>query len=79
MTSKFWNAQQVKEFAKSIRKSDAGIAWGFLVPEIRHAVVEAKILSIIRGQERETVPMEAIDDLTTMLHTEMDTADFFGS
>jgi hypothetical protein len=75
LDSKYWGRPQIKEFAKSIRKSDVGLAWAFLVPAIRHAIVESKILSIIRGQDRDSIPMEAIMDLSAMLHAEMGTTD----
>jgi hypothetical protein len=73
MASKYWNPKQVKEFAKQIRTSEIGKAWQFLVPEVRHAVVEAKILAIVRMQDRDSVPMDAIMDLSNMLHEEMGT------
>lgn len=73
MASKYWNPKQVKEFGKQIRTSEIGKAWAFLVPEVRHAVVEAKILAIVRMQDRTEVPMDAIMDLSNMLHEEMGT------
>jgi hypothetical protein len=73
VTSKYWNKPQVKEFAKQIKTSEIGKAWHVLVPALRHAVVEAKILAIVRMQDRDSLPMEAIMDLTNMLHAEMGT------
>lgn len=78
MKSEFWNQRQIALFADQIEKSDAGRAWDFLVPAIRHAVVEAKILTIVRNLDRESVPQELIEDLSVMLHDEMGTADSFG-
>lgn len=78
MASTYWNKQQIKEFAKQIRSSAAGKAWSFLVPEVQIAIVDSKILAILRSQDRDSIPMEALDDLSTMLHDEMGTGDSFG-
>lgn len=73
-----WTKLQIKCFAKEIRTSEVGKAWAFLVPDIRHAIVEAKVLTIVCGLDRKSIDVETIQNLRTDLHNEMCTEDSFG-
>ncbi len=68
-----WNKQQIASFAKEIRRRHSG-GWPYLVPEVRSAIVEAKVLSIVRLQASETITIAAVDELTALMHAEMGTA-----
>lgn len=67
-----WSTLQIRTFAIEI-KSNLGGGWRLLVPEIQHAIVAAKVLSIIRSQASETVRVSDIDELSKLLHKKMGT------
>ncbi len=77
MKSIYWKQSQVKAFAKQLL-DEYGVAWEFFVPRIREALVEAKLMAIFRGCDRDAIPMGSIDDLTIMLHVEVGTRPAWG-
>lgn len=54
-----WSTKQAKHFAGELRKH-VGDGWTWLTPEVRIALVDQKVLSVVFGQEREDV---RIDDV----------------
>jgi hypothetical protein len=60
-----WNASQKRTFAKEVLEVDfeRGRAFKYLTSTMRIAIVEARILAIVRHQVAETVTVAAIDDL----------------
>jgi len=73
-TTKHWNPSQVKGFARNLRK-EIGEGWDYMVPAVRRAMVDSFILGIIRSQHRESVTIEAMDELHEALHAAMGTTD----
>lgn len=66
-----WTDRQITGFAKDLR-DDLDNAWLYMVPEVRAAFVDAKVLTLIRASARESIPMTLIDELATKLRTELD-------
>ncbi len=62
-THKHWSKGQIRDFVKQVRAS-VGTGWEWMVPEVRRALIDAKALSIIAGQDREFVSVEAINELS---------------
>lgn len=65
-----WSKQQVRFFANQVKAEWSG-GWPFFTNDVRRAVVDAKVLSIVRGQDRATIEVEAINELTAALRDEM--------
>lgn len=65
-----WSKQQINQFARDIRLVWGG-GWPFFTPDVRHAIVDQKILSVLQGQVSEAITQVAIRDLSTALYTEM--------
>lgn len=62
--------QQAKLFAKEIRKV-WGDGWRFFTPEIRDAIVDSAVFSIIRAQVSESVRIDVMDSLLAAVRHEM--------
>ena len=77
MRLQYWDASQIKVMAKQLRK-DIGGGWKWLVPEVRSAIVDSRVLSIVQGQHKESVPRAEIRELHNALHAEMGTGEFEG-
>jgi hypothetical protein len=68
----YWQTQQIKSFAKEICHQH-GDGWPYLVPEVRTAIVDAKILSILLSQDRAFIHVASIVELHQRLHSAMGT------
>jgi hypothetical protein len=66
----FFRHAQIEKFAREIRE-DLGNAWNYMTPETRGAFVDSKTLALVRGLDRESVPMELVDQLTNQLRAEL--------
>lgn len=64
-----WDKNQIKSFVKQVRNR-LGLAWDFMVPEVREAMIKAQALSIIRAQAAESVAIEKIDFLVNAMLNE---------
>lgn len=60
--TRHWSDGQIRLFVKDVRKR-CGDAWGWMVLDVKTAMIAEKALSVIRGQARETVEIAAIDEL----------------
>lgn len=67
-----WTDTQIRAFAREVR-GHVGGGWEWLTPEVRSAIVDAKVLAVIRGQDRSTIAVEAIDELHERLHQALGT------
>ncbi len=67
-----WKEAQIAKFVRDL-KAKWQPHWHLLVPELRSSVVDARVLSIVAGLDRETVPVEAIDALRAAMHKGMGT------
>lgn len=67
-----WSDSQVNLFVKQL-KGTWSKHWHLMPEEFRTAVVDQKVLSVVVGQDRESVQIAAIDDLRSRLHTGMGT------
>ena len=63
-----WNASQVQHFVRGF-KAKWTLHWHLLAQELREAVVDSYVLGIVTGLDRETVPVESIDNLRQVIHT----------
>lgn len=72
-TESGWDKDQVKLFAKSIKK-DLGQAWDFMVPKVREAMVDSFIMRIIFSQ-RGDVPINDVKVLRQDLLVALDLAE----
>lgn len=54
-----WSIGQAKQFVRELRQH-VGDGWAWLTPEVRLALVDQKVISVVFGQEREEV---RIDDI----------------
>lgn len=72
-TESGWDKDQIKLFAKTIRK-DLGQAWDFMVPQVREAMVDSFILRIIFSQ-RGDVPVNDVKTLRHNLLVQLDLAE----
>lgn len=70
-----WSKQQVGQFAREIARRFPSEAWLLLVFDMRRAVVDAEVLSVVCMQQAETVKVEDIEKLRRDLHIEMGTAE----
>jgi hypothetical protein len=45
-----WTKAQALMFAKQIASSDIGASWKFLVPRVRDALLDSKVMSVVFSQ-----------------------------
>lgn len=64
--SGIWSFDQVRQFAGLLRK-EVGDGWEWMVPAVREALVHQRAFSIVRGQDRVTVPVEEMDKLLRVM------------
>ena len=65
-----WSSAQIKGFAREVRAL-WGAGWPYFTSDIRAAIVDAKVLAVICGLDRETLPTRAVDDLRNNLRAEL--------
>lgn len=70
--ARHWGVSQIKYLAKAFRK-DIGRGWDYMVPDVRRAMVDSFVLSIIRSQDRDAVTVESMDELYDLMHEAMGT------
>lgn len=58
-----WSAPQVHGFAKQLARSTLGKSWWAFVPAVRAALIDQFVLGVVLGQDREQVPVAAIEQL----------------
>jgi hypothetical protein len=64
-----WDKDQIKQFVK-MAKNRVGSGWELLGPELQKALIAEEALSVVRSQMRETVSVQAIEQLyNDMLET----------
>ena len=68
-----WNQVQCRQYAKDLLavEFERGRVLKYLTGQMRAALVEARVLSIVRGQEAEYVSVRAIDDLLVGVREEI--------
>jgi hypothetical protein len=66
-----WGRGQFKMFAKDIKQAYPGKAWSLIVDELREAVLCEKVLSVVLGQDRESVVIDDIQALYNGIKEEM--------
>ena len=57
-----WDKRQVRDFVRDVRKSIGG-GWEWLTPAVKRALVAERAFAIVRSQARETVAVDAMDQL----------------
>ena len=57
-----WDKQQVRLFVRQVRK-DTGDGWHWMVPAVRRALVAERAFAVVRGQARDAVRVEHMDQL----------------
>lgn len=67
-----WSDAQIKNFVRDLKKKWQP-HWHLIVPAMQVHIVDAQVLSIVCGLDRETVPVAQIDALRTALHMGMGT------
>lgn len=67
-----WNEGQIKKFVRDL-KANWAPHWHLIVPELRAAIVDAQVLALVVGLDRETVPVAQIDALRKAMHEGMGT------
>lgn len=70
-----WSESQTKKFVRDLKTKWAP-HWHLIVPALQAAIVDAQVLSIVCGLDRETVPVAQIDALRAALHKGMGTDGF---
>lgn len=60
--SRLWKESSVRQHAKRTLE-EIGVAWGWMTPRVRQALVSEAVLAMVRGLDRAAVPVEAIDVL----------------
>jgi len=65
-----WSESTIKHLVRGL-KAKWDPHWHLLVPEIRSAIVDAQVLSVVAGQDKEKVA--AIDALRAAMHEGMGT------
>ncbi len=58
-----WTKSQVTQFARDMDRGDAGRIWSFVDARIRAALIDAKVMEIVLGQDRTTIDIDAIRGL----------------
>ena len=54
-----WTKQQAQLFAKRV-KQRSGSAWWAFVPDVREALLDAEVMSVVLGQDRASITVEDI-------------------
>jgi hypothetical protein len=67
-----WNESQIRKFVRDLKATWAP-HWHLLVPTIRASIVDAHVLGLVCGLDRETIPVAEIDRLRKALHEGMGT------
>jgi hypothetical protein len=62
--------RQVREYAHEIKSTPIGQAWAMIVPVLREAAVDAKVLDVVCGSEQPVRPAD-VQALREMLRREM--------
>lgn len=65
-----WSDSQVTSFVRDLKRT-WDKHWHLMPEEFRTAVVDQKVLGVVVGQDRETVPVAAIDSLRARIHKGM--------
>ena len=61
-----WNDMQIREFAKRFSYANRA-AWHAYVPNVRDALIDAFVLSVVLGQDRLGIQVEEIRSLRRRL------------
>ncbi len=65
-----WNKNHVKMILDRAR-ARAGNGWNLLGDELKEALADQETFAIIRGQAREAVDIEAMDELYNAVHDKL--------
>jgi len=64
-----WNKGQVKLFVREMRKH-LGVAWDFMVPEVREAFVAQEAFKVVRANHKVAVDVADMDALLFAMRVE---------
>ncbi len=70
-----WSRNQIVSAAAQVRSTWGGL-WPHIGPDIRTALVDAQVMSILLEQEDHSISIEAIEELHKALHVELSVGAF---